>query len=99
MIMYVAIAKLLIKAEGRNIFERIMNKSTKLAKLAKGNIDFKILRPRIENAPYVIYAAWETKEDLSIFNSSEEVGLFQIEAKEFTEYIDGKSSFEEYDCI
>jgi heme-degrading monooxygenase HmoA len=97
--MYVAIAKLNIKAEGKILFEKIMIKSIALARNAKGNIDFKILRPKIENTPYMIYAVWETKEDLINFNSSEKAVLFQTEAKEFAEFIDGKSTFEEYDSI
>lgn len=97
--MYIAMAKIKVKKDGRDLFERIMNKSVDLTKKAKGVIDFKILRPREEDAAYVIYAAWETKDDLEAFNHSEDAVLFQNEAKVLAEYFEGKSTFEEYDTI
>lgn len=97
--MYVAIAKLWVKEEGRDLFEKTMAKSIGLAKNAKGGIDFKVLRPREAGGPYVLFSAWETAEDLAVFNRSGEVASFQEEAKALWTFFEGKSSFEEYDSI
>ncbi len=69
--MYVAMVRVQVKPEYCERFEAMLIARSAMMSSVKGLIDFRILRPKSPETPYVNYSLWDSEADMVAFNKSE----------------------------